>query len=365
MKKSVLLFAIVIATVFGATAQDTIDMLGQQREGYLYSHDYYGYVEGVSVSIWGGFGNGGDVGKYFSTDDSLTIYGIAIGVTDGVSRYRNLEYYYSLIHDTSNANAYEYVRLYEPYPNSLRCIRQQIINVRQSPIAYVASYHNTLHPNDPISYVNMYERYFDTPATVVDSFYVGMSTSNTSLYIDNDGNRWEYSRIPLMIQALGNFSHITRDTLMFYATNGAEWVRATYDGSYMLVFPILLPPDTVYASDTTNIGGDTLIVNDTTIIGTDTIVTTDTLLAIADTCLLGHLIGVVPNPASATARVVSSVGISRIEAFDLSGRKVDDVRVPDSSLSVTLDVDHWTQGTYILRIHTPMGIVSKKLVVRQ
>ena len=45
-----------------------------------------------------------------------------------------------------------------------------------------------------------------------------------------------------------------------------------------------------------------------------------------------------PKPASETARVVSSFGINRIEAFDVDGKQLQDIRISYGSLSVFLDV---------------------------
>lgn len=72
-----------------------------------------------------------------------------------------------------------------------------------------------------------------------------------------------------------------------------------------------------------------------------------------------------PNPAAETARVVSSFGMSRIEVYNMAGVLVHEQRVPDGSLSTTLDLRRWPADAYILRIHTPHGIATKKLTVRR
>ena len=135
-------------------------------------------------------------------------------------------------------------------------------------------------------------------------------------------------------------------------------------------FPILTPPDSNYVWDSTTVGhdttylGDTLIVTDTVIIGGDTVITTDTiLLSIQNGSLLDRLTGVMPNPAVGTAKVVSSFGMSMVEAYDMSGTLVH--RQKADGLATTLDVRRWPTGTYLLRIHTPQGTAVKKLVVRR
>lgn len=72
-----------------------------------------------------------------------------------------------------------------------------------------------------------------------------------------------------------------------------------------------------------------------------------------------------PNPASETARVVSSFGMNRVEVYDMNGRSISDIRVPDGSLVTTLDIHSWPLGAYILHIHTPQGVAMKKLIISQ
>ena len=79
--------------------------------------------------------------------------------------------------------------------------------------------------------------------------------------------------------------------------------------------------------------------------------------------LLKRYTSVQPNPATETAKVISSFGLTRIEAFNSAGDRVYDA--PHTGLTATLDVSRWPAGTYILRLHTPAGTVGKKLIVRR
>ncbi len=379
MKKTLFFVVTMIAMVVASNAQDTILMGGQTREGYLYDTSYKNYSTS-SVCPWMDFGNGGDFGKYFYISDSLTVYGIAIGITDGSESYGpELTPYF--VHDTSYAHAYERVRIYKPFANSLQCIGQQQLHLRTTPVAYVAEYINGFNPSDPHMYVDMYERYFRYPVTVQDSFYVGMTTHNTARYSDNTGS-WQHSYIPLMITSLTNYSTSTYDRIAFFNNPTNRWIRRNQEGHFFLVFPMLLPPpslgqdttflggDTIMAGDTvilsdTTVVSDTLVINEDTIINYDTIVTYDTILGIDDHGLLGRLTGVMPNPAAETAKVVSSFGMSRVEVYNLAGERVHEVRVPDGSLSATLDLRRLPAGAYLLRIHTPQGVATKKLTVRR
>ena len=95
------------------------------------------------------------------------------------------------------------------------------------------------------------------------------------------------------------------------------------------------------------------------------ILTPDTSVGIDTHNPLDRLTGVMPNPAAEKSRVVSSFGMSRIEAFNMAGERIHEQRVPDGSLSATLDLRRWPAGAYILRIHTPQGVATKKLTVRK
>jgi hypothetical protein len=171
-------------------------------------------------------------------------------------------------------------------------------------------------------------------------------------------------------------------------------------------FPILTPPDTTAnPSDTTVINpidtvinlGDTIIVlpGDTLIIGGDTLVNTgDTVIVTpgepiiigGDTIVVNpgdsvivnpgsHLAiirqddliyrytNVAPNPARNSVRITSSFGISRIEAYDLRGRRI--YESPQlSTFSFPLSTIDWPRGTYLLRITTPAGPTTKRLLIQ-
>ena len=71
---------------------------------------------------------------------------------------------------------------------------------------------------------------------------------------------------------------------------------------------------------------------------------------------------VVPNPANGQVEITSSHLVTRIEAYDEGGKQMLDREVFDPT--VTFDVTAWPAGTYLLRITTPMGTVTKKLLVR-
>ena len=77
---------------------------------------------------------------------------------------------------------------------------------------------------------------------------------------------------------------------------------------------------------------------------------------------IGAYVELLPNPAKGMTVVSSSYRLSRIRAYNMQGQQVLDQR-PSLSQSATLDLTAWPKGTYLLRITTLAGIVSKKLVV--
>ena len=62
------------------------------------------------------------------------------------------------------------------------------------------------------------------------------------------------------------------------------------------------------------------------------------------------------------AQVLSSFGIERIDAYTADGRCI--LSQEANGLQATLDVRGWASGTYLLRVATPMGTATKKLLVR-
>ena len=233
----------------------------------------------------------------------------------------------------------------------------------------------------------IYERYFTTPQTVHDTFYAGF-THNHWAY-NKDDSIW-YEKRPIF--GCFAFDHNCEGALwvtyheaiatQHLRINGPDSTWA-YDSNYVgyafYIFPILTPEppadttssggggsdttivDTTFTGNDTIAFGDTIVVVDTLIVGGDTIITYDTILSVLDNDLTSRLTGVMPNPAAEKARVVSSFGMSMVEVFDLNGSAV--LKRRTEGLYTDIDVSRWPTGTYLVRIHTPQGIATKKLVV--
>jgi len=166
----------------------------------------------------------------------------------------------------------------------------------------------------------------------------------------------------------------------------------------VFLYPILTPPDsTVSLSDTVTAdslvlhSGNSLVVTpgSTLVVGTgDTLVVAvngtvtvlpgstvvvhsgsgsssggdDPGVAIRQTDLVYRYTSVSPNPATQRATVTSSFGLERIEVYDPQGRQT--LTLPATGYRATLDLSAWPRGTYLLRIHTPLGTTTKKLLVQ-
>ena len=68
-----------------------------------------------------------------------------------------------------------------------------------------------------------------------------------------------------------------------------------------------------------------------------------------------------PNPAKERVRVQSRIGLKRVEVYDPQGRNV--LSQTAEGNAAELDVSQWASGSYVVRVHTERGTVSKRVVV--
>ncbi len=76
---------------------------------------------------------------------------------------------------------------------------------------------------------------------------------------------------------------------------------------------------------------------------------------------LDRVTQLMPNPASGDVNVVSYYLQDRVVVYDLKGNKVLERQDPGSS--TTFSVSSLPKGVYVVAIHTPAGIATKRLVV--
>ena len=383
-KKTAVLSLIVLALccLGTATAQDTIHR-NRPLDNYYCNYWYESHPGDMLSYMLRGTYTTRVGGKYFNTKDTLRVYGIAAALgtylSGGDSIYYipgrgfdSTTYYQDMADmcDTSDyANAYEYLSIYKAVADSIVPFSPQLmVNIKTSTPAYYLDFgtYGNIFQIHTKPYA-VYELYFDNPQIVTDSFYICM-TNRVHTMADCGNSYFPFYHTWPVLNLIYQIPYMQYDT-GFVPERRISWLGYppswTHSIDYALtyVFPILdSTAISHHAGDTTYIG-DTLVVTDTIIIGGDTIITTDTILSIQNGSLLDRLTGVMPNPAVGTAKVVSSFGMSMVEAYDMSGTLVH--RQKADGLATTLDVRHWPTGTYLLRIHTPQGTATKKLVVRR
>ena len=407
MKRKVFALTISLLAFFSIQAQDTVFGYGPDTNNYFVNFDWWWKCQRLGgVIILNPYG---DIARDFYTDDSLVIYGIAGSVIPEDFFARALDWGHDWPDDTSLTKCSEAMRLYR-YDSANNTLIQQgedlWVHVVDTPVSYYMQFgqgpvvYGTTSPIIPV-----YERYFHSPQVIVGDFYVGF-TQRTA-----PGSDAGISMAVTVASFVGSEPdtfllrkpayQVPRDGRIVWRITPLHYVQEDY-----FIFPIITPPDTtVNPFDTIVNSRDTIVVNpgdsvivipgDTLILGSDTIVNTgDTVIVIpgepviigGDTLvvnpgdsiivipgntdvgiqpndLIYRYTNVAPNPARNSVRITSSFGISRIEAYDLRGRRI--YESPQlSTFSFPLSTIDWPRGTYLLRITTPAGPTTKKLLIQ-
>jgi hypothetical protein len=331
MKKTILFLGFLMALLQPLAAQDTL-FADSPKETYFYNH----WVEHDTVlpsnALIFASSYDEEAVAYHSTD-SLQIYGLAISLTFG-----DCEQTHRVGHWVENSmdSTYCRIRLYEPNGSSMRVLGEGRVYM-QDPIAYYFSLTrwDGRDPNSQVSPIPVYEVFFDNPVTVIDTFYVGYTFPCTI------SNPTRYYYLMNSFCQMGERKNPITHALHDCNEDPAPWriETALYIWNYDFAFAITAPQDTsvVPGDDTTGVG---ICTND----------------------LIYRYTAVQPNPATDKVRVTSSFGLTRIEAYDLRGRLL--FETPASGLKADLDVSSWPRGTYLLRILTPAGPTTKKLLIQ-
>ena len=215
-------------------------------------------------------------------------------------------------------------------------LESSILDWNETPIAHYVQldridpqYESWPPQPDAGHFYRAYELYFDTIVDVRDSFAVVQQVA-TSL-----------DCIGLGFMALIP-NHPSTEALIppsTYLRENAEnvWGYGRRQ-SYFTIFPLLSPDyhPPVQPNDTTGQTG---------------------IHTLAD-----GVTTVQPNPARERVRAVSSAGLLRVEVYDMVGHRVYGVDATGNSHYV--DVNGWPAGTYIMKLHTPIGVATKQLVVQ-
>lgn len=340
-----LLFLVLALSTLGVKAQDTL--IGPKNNyffSYWYGGNYMPYdtIPGHVQIICPGAMCQGAYCKFFHTDTVLEIHGIAAAlfsecVPPDDTVYTSLRVDSSCVEDPSTTNVYEYLRLYTPSKDgdSMILRNQGRVHYTEDPFDHYLMVGRpgewSMFPKNQ----RVYEVYFDTVSYVVGDFGVGISQINTFLTENGIYKTWPIALIDVRL-FYGSYDVIPIDTVYMERCDGNNWAMGPCNW-YHYIFPILDHNCHVRPPDDTS--GHAAIVGPTD---------------------LGTVIR--PNPAHGSVQVVSVMELERVEVYNAIGVKVWEQEA-DGTV-VTIDVSRWTSGTYVVMVHTPLGIAKKQLVVQ-
>ena len=360
MKKSII-FLVLAASLGSCTtyAQDTLWMKLAPLGNYYYNN-WIDTTERHSSCI-GKYGLDINAQQFF-TGDTLQVYGVAamlqtFDTTVFCSPYQTIDLdshlRASYPEDPTFDHCEESLLLFQYNKNDTLPFRQLgdslPVHMLHTPVSHwVISNTNILNYQDTLP-KPIYERYFSAPQVVYDTFYVGHTLTDWAFSKTDDCEPY-YVRPPfwstlICYPDMRRLGTVVAFTFQPRCDVPKEWQIRRNEEFFMFIFPILTPaPDTtVNPSDTTVNPGDSL--------------------AIRHNDLIYRYTSVAPNPARNSVRITSSFGISRIEAYDLRGRRI--YESPQlSTFSFPLSTIDWPRGTYLLRIATPAGPTTKKLLIQ-
>ena len=286
-----------------------------------------------------------EVAYAYHTDDTMKVYGVAISSSLD-SNFNNTWL------DTTLDKVYRTVRLYVPEGDSLRMLAERQFYIKDAEVAYYMAMNkrDLFMPDSTLKPFPVYELFFDSPVAVKDTFYIGFNFETNCRYHDPTlGRVFNYKYTMTLNGLLPAWVAGRRDTVTIAQRRTEE--SPNYDQGTWLIRTRIAPQTIVFLyaitepGDGTSGGGSG----------------SDTTLTITASDAAARYVSVQPNPAVDEARVLSSLGLRGIEAYNAGGQKVYEGKA--EGLEATLDVKGWPRGTYLLRIQTPMGTVTKKLLV--
>ena len=363
MKTRIMAMVSAMMLTLGVAAQDTLQIHGPRSYQYC---SYWPQFDTVAYyALWEPHTDADVMAYRMETASPLTVYGLAVCMStepllepDNVASLGNI--YWSDFWDTTYKDVYKYVGLFEADPDSLRAVGDKLkVHINTTPVSYYMDL-GLVHPYtfDTFPILPMYERYFTEPVTVDDTFYVGIFGSA----VNRISGRYPHLHILFPHLSTGVPAHLsvvfhmdTSWTRMFRPEK-CEWQYLPDGGvcgyDYPFLFPILTPDSNSHddTQDTIVPGGDTIVPG------------IDTTTAVRQADMLRRYTGVQPNPATGKVQVVSSFGMTRVEVYDAAGKRRYEGEA--TGLVHTVNVEGWPAGTYLVRIHTPLGTATKKLIVR-
>ena len=343
MKKIALAMAFVAA--FGVTvmAQDTIatDTL---KSSYFHNRWFDQDTLLLSQNGYVSF-HFSELAFAYHTDDTMKVYGVAISSSLDTNIYGNTWL------DTTLDKVYRTVRLYVPEGDSLRMLAERQFYIKDAEVAYYMAMNkrDLFMPDSTLKPFPVYELFFDSPVAVKDTFYIGFNFETNCRYHDPTlGRVFNYKYTMTLNGLLPAWVAGRRDTVTIAQRRTEE--SPNYDQGTWLIRTRIAPQTIVFLYAITEPDD-----------GTGGGSGSDTTLTITASDAAARYVSVQPNPAVDEARVLSSLGLRGIEAYNAGGQKVYEGKA--EGLEATLDVKGWPRGTYLLRITTPLGTVTKKLLV--
>ena len=289
--------------------------------------------------------------KELLTKDTLKIYGIAASLVtdadiehsfteDGPEAEAQRAQFWAQFYDTTLEECYEYLGIYLRSADSLVPHREVMVHRQYDTAAYYVASGMSWWDFDNFTYP-IYEKYFENPIDIVDTFYVGVT--QRSLQNPFGVSVKDHMGFKLLRSSTtGTESHPFK---MCWPEDGTVYwfwpMSWQEDHEYFFIFPILTP-DPNAPQEPGEQPGDTT--------------------GVSQADMVGRYVTVQPNPATEEAQVLSSFGIERIDAYTGDGRCILSQKA--DGLQAVLDVRGWASGTYLLRVTTPMGTTTKKLLVR-
>ncbi len=303
------------------------------------------------------------------TDDSLTVYGIAVGMGRPLDFEYDTTPYLSdpVVNPSREAMNDDTIRLWQAYSDpalhdgtfQAEIVGTLAIPLSQMPDYYwdfqfvLASWDRAIRP------APMYERYFDTPIIVHDTFIVGLKSMNGKNTPGGGMYTW-WTFLPRFIPLEDaervvplrwplNYAEYRKKVITHevidkendtvyevYDTTLYFWRRSLVEAGFVPLFPIITPnPDTNRTQDSLGIGRMTPVERNTV---------------------------VSPNPATGVVRVASGFGLQHIEVYDAAGRRV--YAADATGLQTHIDVGSWPRGAYTVHVRTAVGTAIKKLLLQ-
>ena len=353
MKKFFLLLASIVLGVT-AGAQDTIYST-VPKSNYFVSNEMLARSSRlIGAGQYSINPQGGDLAISMYSEDTLTVYGLA-GAIIPQDYFHWPNNHPEEIEDTSHAKLQEAMRLYafDIANSTLNQLGEDLwVHVVETPISYYLQLDQLygLNGSTPMPIFPVYERYFSVPQVVVDTFFVGYTQQcseniysvSSTIYAETN---WTVGPVILANASYSDTGFWAK--IAFQSRNSAgQFVwritpKCFQQGDWFF-YPILTPnPDTTSTGSDTTSGGGTL--------------------SAVEANPLARTVMIAPNPAAGQVRVTSGIGLSQVEVFDASGRRVLSTKA--SGLTCRFDVKRWTKGHYTVVVQTPKGRITKKFLV--